>query len=761
MKTFLLSIAPLAAFVAPAFGADEGPANRLLVESARFVQSAERATSGAQRSDRFRRAGTRVQQIVSNHPDSSIAVKLVSGQSVGNISFDRIAKGLASAEPCDGALDERPTHDCTFEKAISAGETAAARKASRNYHDRRAFDEEKARQLEAERAIVEAIRGDFSSALKILAALEEQLPDSREYFDAVGPVACKLALAGYDAESRDLFERAISHAREAYSPGWWLRRLARDQACAGHFEDALETAGRVSTVGGTGGTIADIAEVALDDGLTVPAAAILENLPGSFHFGHDSPKVRSAVVRALARLGLAHAREGDRRAAVAAFERALDTAGDGRRHWSEIGEAAIRNRYGFGPTRGPGARARDAVGDLVTIATAMAEAGMFEHAERTLADADRSAGEEPGALAEIAEARFRIGNGDSANQALARAEQAAVSDAWASAWRAFLAGSPGPGCSYDYEWFRKANAFKELVEEMDFSLPPCENGPSFTERVNLATAYLAQGDHAEADRALSCGLLSWPVPVEMYPDPSMQWAYVIPSSSYEDTTGLTVPLLESYGFAVVPALVKGEQVRTHATWTALVGDALEAPKGEVAAAAAIGSVELCQHFFGELCTGSVSDRVIEANPLTAALKYKYDSVKISVDTLAYLDFGWWAPKSFTPDYPDALRAALARKLAHRNDFDNAVRIASEIANPNRRAELLTELASLQMKRGLVREARATLVRASAAAEELPEDFPEAPSSLWSEPSDPPPTVQDRAIRFAEIAQVLGELLPYE
>ena len=120
----------------------------------------------------------------------------------------------------------------------------------------------------------------------------------------------------------------------------------------------------------------------------------------------------------------------------------------------------------------------------------------------------------------------------------------------------------------------------------------------------------------------------------------------------------------------------------------------------------------------------------------------------------------WGAEAFEPDYPDALRAELARTLARENDFDKAARIASEIVNPDRRARSLTELASLQVERGRARDARATLVQAVAAAEEIPEGFPDVPASFRLE-SHESATVQDRAIRFARIAQVLGELLRYE
>ena len=808
---------PAAAFAlalaTPAFGADEGPANRLLVESAKFAESADRASSGAQRRDLLRRARTRLQQIVAGFPDHPIAAKLATGQAIGNLSLDRIDQGLASTEPCEGARDGYPTRDCSLAKAETAGSMAAELKASGTMLIERNFDREKSWQLEAELAVADAIGGEFPSALKRLGVLEKQLPinerrglwpRSLAYFDALGPVACELARAGYGAESRALLREGALHAREMHSPGPRLRRIAVAQACAAHFGDAVDTATSIRVAARSSlsddeaeamfvRTIAGIAETAMDDGAVDRAAKILEeNFAGAFPPGADRvagwPESRSALVLALAKLGRARSREGDGRAATAAFERALDTAGDGKRDWPEIGKAAIRNRNSFVPTAGPTRRARDAVADLVTIATAMHAAGMPEkEAARTLADAERAAGGETGPLAEIAAARFRIGDEKLAERTLALAEEwaalqsialaevVAASPAMALAWWTWM-GEPGPRCSHDHEWFERTKAFDLLAEHVGLQLPTCATGLAFTERVNLAAAYLAKGDHGGLKDTLSCGSPLRTLPAEMKLRPFMDFTH----PSLPHTMG-SAPRMAADQF---PALCAAkdvlsadpdEWVASVHQWHAL-GQGLPATEFGIVDPASSWfavpgktsePVDVCWKIVGQSCAVVYPGWWTGTDPWTGSPYVDYGMFRKRGVTLIGLGNGWLAPASwgltrFAPDYdhPDALRAELARKLARGNDFESAVDIASGIASPNRRSASYTELAALQLGHGLMRDARATLVRAVSAAMEIPEGFPDARASFWIE-SPVAGTIQDRAIRFARIAQVLGRLLPHE
>ena len=791
-------------FATPAFGtgSDDAGVNRLLVEGARLAQSAERASSESDRLDHYRRAKTAIVKIMSAYPESSAAAKLATGRTIGNVSLERINEALRSGGPCEAPRGGHLVLDCVLGEAKRAGAKALDLKESGGYRQKVEFDEQEQWRLEADLAITEASAGDFSSALKQLDALEALLPVGKRrnlwprswsYLDALGPVACKLARAGYDAESRALFRKGASLARLSYSPGLRLRSLANDQACARHFDDALDTAARIPAAEDSGRAgdgevlrvlaIAELAETALDDGLFNRAATILDTLtpdtlPADPRFVHRWPESRSALVRALAKLGAARVNEGDHPAADAAFERALDAAGDGRRDWAEIGRASVQNRNSLGPTAGPGRRAREAVGDLLVIAAAMHAAGKKEWARRTLADAELAAGEEPGPLAAIAAARFRIAGGSAGEEALARAEEELASSARAAARLAFMGGTSGfrgPRCSHDHAWFERTEAFNLVADQAELRFPPCENGPAFTDRIALASAYLAQGNHAGVEAVLSCGLALRTMPDETGFGPFVELAM---TPDFKDWTISDLTVL----------MAAGEWPRDsdslpwlRAAWNEMQRSALA--RGEIAthgwqprtcAGKSDWGFPVAQgEAWGKSCpTSDAADWIVHdwnARTTTesgkAAWELPAEIVKVHAGppprfTVSYQGVSSWSPPANGFEYPDALRARLARQLAEENRFDDAIRVASRIFDLNRRAEVLTELASRQVENRLPRAARATLAQAFTAAEDIPEAFPDALLHSWS-PTTEPATIQDRAIRFAGIARVLAELLPYE
>ena len=789
-RTFFTLLSTLCA--APAFGAgsDDADSNRLVVEATKLVESAERASSGAHRRDFYRRANARLLQILSNHPDSSIAVKLATDRNVGSLSFDQIEGSLDSAGPCDDPLEEAPvSFDCMMDRAKRAGARADDLKESGGIRQMRAFDEDKRWKLEAELAKAEATAGELSAAVRRLDALEEKLPfgerrtqrpGSWRYLDAVGPVACKLARAGYHAESRARFRRGVAHALESYSPRSRLRSIAKAQACAGQLDDALDTAEKILSGDGSDGarenratrirTIAEIAEAALDDGEVERAASILDDLlagasPANFDGAWSD--ARGAVVGALARLGLAHAREGDRRAATAAFERALDAASDGGRSWVEIGKAAVENRECVVPSRRPVRRARETVGNLVTIATAMhAAGGMEKKASLVLEHAVRAAGEEPEPLAVIAAASFRIEGRDAGQRALAHAEKALAADARTEAWQPFMfevSSFLGPRCRQDYQWFERTRTFELRAEQEDSLLPPCVKGYAVADRVALAAAYLAAGDRASVEHALCCRLSS-----TIAPDP-YGW--------YWHASAQAVPVVAKTGLEAASNMLqhgtiwKDEQLvelgrRKIESGALVVWEASEWKRNPPAAVVDdLG--KWCSECFEENCVAAYTNTMtgrhfMKSSPRSSGGALKLGATLPATFLSAPTGSAPWNAAAVDPGYADALRAELARKLVQEIDVDlnNAVRIASGIADPNRRAEEVTELASLQVKYHRFRDARATLARASAAVNDIPEDLSDAEAWPWPRTKGRA-TIQDRAIRFARIAQVLAEMLPYE
>ena len=811
LKTRTFAVILFASLAAPelAAGSDDAVANRFLVESARLVQSAERAPSTVERLDLYRRAKTFLVRIQTEHPASPAAAKLATGQSVGSLSIARIDEALRLAGPCEDTPRGHLVYDCVLDEAEGTGTKAAALKAAGDYRHEAAFELQKQWRLEAELANAEASAGEFSSALRKLNALEDQLPSeggsggslNRIHLDALGAVACKLASAGYDAESRALFRRGRSLANDTPSPRRTLSSIAKSEACAGHFDAAVETAEEISGVPRGHGlhgegepmrirTLAAIGEAALDDGEVDRAASILDGSPaGAAPIDFDStdqdlggvwPEARSAVVGVLARLGLARAREGNRQAANVAFERALDVASAGRRNWAGIGKAAIENRRSIGPTWGPGKRAADAVDDLVTIATAMHGAGLEEKAAQMLAHAVQAAGGEADPLAAIAAASFRVEGQEAGRRALARAEEASTEDLRASAWQTFMDGT-APRCSYDYEWFDSAKTFNLLAEHGDFRFPACGGrvSASRARRVALAAAYLANGDEAGVEEALSCGVPG-PTPDPADLDLFMELAKYGLMLGDWNGSGPAVPTVmapwavdasigarraRAWEAKAVAALVEGEPLTA---FGAAPTCASESKWVLPATADESRRVRCSESAAGEAIVVFRDGKAGTDSQKTSPRRLR-DVVKVRATFpaafgVARIEPTPWSssfrPGAVAPGHGDELRARFARQLAREYDFDYAVRFSSEIVDPDERARVLTELASLQVRHGFVRDARATLEQAFAAAREIPDILAGADSpSRFQETKRA--TIQDRAIRFAEIARVLAELLPHE
>ena len=97
----------------------------------------------------------------------------------------------------------------------------------------------------------------------------------------------------------------------------------------------------------------------------------------------------------------------------------------------------------------------------------------------------------------------------------------------------------------------------------------------------------------------------------------------------------------------------------------------------------------------------------------------------------------------------------AERLAKEREWSSAVQMTRHISDPNDRAQALISIALLQLRHGRRAEMKATLSEAVTVAESIPdwEGFPQRPFDHISEHERN--TGLDRALRFAEIAAVLG------
>ena len=87
MITRLLLIAVLCVPSAPLAADDSTQANRLLVEAMKLIQAAGTKQTATERLPLMESALAKLNEIVENHPSSDLAVKLITGQQIGDISL--------------------------------------------------------------------------------------------------------------------------------------------------------------------------------------------------------------------------------------------------------------------------------------------------------------------------------------------------------------------------------------------------------------------------------------------------------------------------------------------------------------------------------------------------------------------------------------------------------------------------------------------------------------------------------------------------
>ena len=93
-------------FALPALADDTENANELLVEAVQLLQSAEGATNAAERLRLSEEALGNLNEIVKRYPSTDLAVKLITGQAIGNISLESVAKAVEEENTGEVCLDD-------------------------------------------------------------------------------------------------------------------------------------------------------------------------------------------------------------------------------------------------------------------------------------------------------------------------------------------------------------------------------------------------------------------------------------------------------------------------------------------------------------------------------------------------------------------------------------------------------------------------------------------------------------------------------
>lgn len=239
----LLSVASVPA----ARAENSGGINRALVAAATLMDKAKRAPSAWDRVLLVHRVGTILAGIVRNHPESDAAMRLATGQAIGVLSRDAIARARigAHADPvvaaCAGEI-----RACLLRLAVENAEQMAEGPArARSF----AYIAAKARDL----ALFERARREA----------ELLRPPRRE--SALQDVAMQFAEIGEFDRALAIVER-LATTGHAIGNDFVLARIAYRQIGAGRFREALRTSERVSQFS-RGGIFAEIAAKAADRAL--------------------------------------------------------------------------------------------------------------------------------------------------------------------------------------------------------------------------------------------------------------------------------------------------------------------------------------------------------------------------------------------------------------------------------------------------------------------------------------------------------------
>ena len=85
-----LSLLAVCLLVVPAAADDPTQANRLLVEAVQMINAAEKASGAAEKLALLEDAIAKLNDIIEHHPSSSLAVKLITDQPIGSLSYAQL-----------------------------------------------------------------------------------------------------------------------------------------------------------------------------------------------------------------------------------------------------------------------------------------------------------------------------------------------------------------------------------------------------------------------------------------------------------------------------------------------------------------------------------------------------------------------------------------------------------------------------------------------------------------------------------------------
>ena len=207
-----------------AFPGSDDAANRLLVETVKLVEQAEATVTPGARAALYERALENLDEIVAQHPGSDVAVRLATGQSIGDLSRAAISRGrtLANAEQCIAEWDRL----CLLAVALAMSD---------------AIDDRSGRSW----ALRQVADGQADAGVSELALETAQaITGGGDRARALAAIADSLKQEGAGTQAQEIFSQAITIARglrNPFSRSLNLGEIAVLQADAGDRAGAQET----------------------------------------------------------------------------------------------------------------------------------------------------------------------------------------------------------------------------------------------------------------------------------------------------------------------------------------------------------------------------------------------------------------------------------------------------------------------------------------------------------------------------------------
>jgi len=156
----------LMGFAAPALADDTSRANELLVEAVQLLQSAEGAADAAEKLRLSEEALGNLNEIVKRYSSTDLAVKLITGQAIGSISLESVAKAVEEARwP---ACLVSPNYGCAITIILAYAKTKSGEDRAAPYV-----------MMASAQAEVGDIKGAKESIAKVLARAKTKSGDER------------------------------------------------------------------------------------------------------------------------------------------------------------------------------------------------------------------------------------------------------------------------------------------------------------------------------------------------------------------------------------------------------------------------------------------------------------------------------------------------------------------------------------------------------------------------------------------------------